>query len=187
MNYSIKEVAERIKGLREIIGISAGEMAEKTDCSADEYALIEKGEKDFSVTFVYKCAEVLGVDIIELLTGEVPKLKRYCVVRKGTGLPVKRREGLEYQHMAYLFRNKKMEPFLCIAPYSEEEQDKPIPLSVHEGQEFDYILSGSLKVIIDGKIKVLEKGDSIIYDSGAPHGMIAVGGEKCEFIAILVK
>ncbi len=187
MNYSIKEVAERLKGLRDILGISADEMAEKTGTAPKDYALIEKGEKDFSVTFVYKCAEVLGVDIIELLTGENPKLKRYCVVRNGTGLPVKRREGFEYQHLAYLFKDKKIEPFLVIAPYSEEEQDKPISLSVHEGQEYDYILSGSLKVVIDGKIKMLSKGDSIIYDSGAPHGMIAAGGEKCEFLAILIK
>lgn len=187
MNYSIKEVAERLKGLRDILGITTEEMCEKTGCSAEDYALIEKGEKDFSVTFIYKCAEIFGVDIIELLTGENPKLKRYCVVRNGTGLPVKRRESFEYQHLAYLFKDKKIEPFLVIAPYSEEEQDKPISLSVHEGQEYDYILSGSLKIVIDGKIKVLSKGDSIIYDSSAPHGMIATNDEKCEFLAILIK
>ena len=152
MNYSIKEVAERLKALREIVGISAEEMSRRTDTSGDN-----------------------------------PKLKRYCVVRKGTGLPVKRREGFEYQHLAYLFKDKKIEPFLVIAPYSEEEQEKPISLSVHEGQEYDYILSGSLKTVIDGKIKVLNAGDSIIYDSSAPHGMIATNGAKCEFLAILIK
>lgn len=187
MNYSIKEVAERLKALREIVGISAEEICEKTGCSPEDYELIEKGEKDFSVTFVYKCAEILGVDLIELLTGENPKLKRYCVVRKGTGLPMKRRAGFEYQHLAYLFKDKKIEPFLVIAPYSEEEQDKPISLSVHEGQEYDYILSGSLKMVIDGKIKVLNAGDSITYDSSAPHGMIATNGAQCEFLAILIK
>ena len=81
MNYSIKEVAERLRGLRDILGISVEEMCEKTGCSAEDYALIENGEKDFSVTFIYKCAEIFGVDIIEILTGENPKLRRYCVVR----------------------------------------------------------------------------------------------------------
>lgn len=187
MNFSIKEVAERLKGMRDILNISTEEMCEKTGVSPEDYALIEEGEKDFSVTFVYKCAEVFGVDIIELLTGENPKLKHYSVVRKGTGLPVKRRAGFEYQHLAYLFKGKKIEPFLVIAPYIEEEQDKPISLSSHEGQEFDYIISGSLKTVIDGKIKVLNAGDSIIYDSSSPHGMIATGGDKCEFLAILIK
>ena len=187
MNFSIKEVAERLKGMRDILGIYKEELCEKTDVSLEDYELIEKGEKDFSVTFVYKCAEVFGVDMVELLTGENPKLKRYSVVRKGTGLPVKRRESFEYQHLAYLFKGKKIEPFLVIAPYSEEEQDKPIALSSHEGQEFDYIISGSLKAVIDGKLKILEAGDSIIYDSSAPHGMIATNGDKCEFLAILIK
>ena len=187
MNFNIKEVAERLKGMRDILNISKEEMCEKTGVSMEEYDLIENGEKDFSVTFVYKCAEVFGVDIIELLTGENPKLKRYNVIRKGTGLPVKRREGFEYQHLAYLFKDKRIEPFMVIAPFNAEEQDKPITLSSHEGQEFDYIISGKLKIVIDGKIKVLSAGDSIIYDSSAPHGMIAVDGNKCEFLAILIK
>lgn len=187
MNYSIKEVAERLKGLREILNISIDEICEKTGTSKEDYALIENGEKDFSVTFIYKCAEFFGVDLIEILTGENPKLKKYSVVRKGTGLPVKRREGFEYQHLAYLFKDKHIEPFLVIAPFNADEQDKPISLSVHDGQEFDYVLSGTLKIVIGEKTKILSAGDSVIYDSSTPHGMIATEGEKCEFLAILIK
>lgn len=186
MNYSIKEVAERLKGIREIMNISVEDICKKTGVSKADYELIEKGEKDFSVTFIYKCAELFGVDIIELLTGENPKLKKYCVVRKGTGLPVKRRESFEYEHLAYLFKNKQIEPFLVTAPYIADEQDKPISLSVHEGQEFDYILSGTLKVVIGDKIKVLTEGDSVIYDSSTPHGMIAIENQECKFLAILM-
>lgn len=187
MDYNVKDVAQRLRGLREILGMSPEQVCEKTGVTPEEYSLIENGETDFSVTFIYKCAELFGVDIIEILTGDKPKLKRYSVVRKNTGLPVRRREGFEYRHLAYLFRDKKIEPFFVTAPYSEEEQEKPIAISVHEGQEFDYIISGSLKFSIDGKIKELSEGDAIIYDSGAPHGMIAANGEKCEFLAILIK
>ncbi len=125
--------------------------------------------------------------MIEILTGENPKLKKYCVVRKGTGLPVKRREGLTYTHLAYLFKDKKIEPLFVTAPYSEEEQNKPISLSVHDGQEYDYILSGTLKVVIGDKIKELNEGDCVIYNSKTPHGMIAVNGTDCTFLAILIK
>ena len=187
MNFSIKEVAERLKGMRDILNISIEEMCEKTGVSVDDYQLIEQGEKDFSVTFVYKCAEIFDVDIIEFLTGENPKLEKRSVVKKGKGLPVKIREGFEYQHLAYLFKDKNIETFYVIAPYNEEEHNKPIPLSSHEGQEFDYIISGSLKTMIDGKMEILNAGDSVIYDSSAPHGMIAANGEKCEFLAILIK
>lgn len=187
MNYNLKEVAERLKAMREIMDISVDDICEQTGTSKEDYALYESGEKDFSVTFVYKCAEALGVDLIELLTGENPKLKRYCVVRKGTGLPMKRRESFEYQHLAYLFKNKGIEPFLVTAPFSSEEQDKPIMLSSHAGQEFDYVLEGSMKLVIGEKIKTLGEGDAIIYDSSTPHGMIAVDGKECRFLAILIK
>lgn len=187
MDYSIKDVAERLKGLRETLDYSIETMAQKTATSIEDYTRIENGEKDFSITFLYKCAEVLGVDLIELLTGDNPKLKKYCVVRKGTGLPIERRERFEYQHLAYMFKNKQIEPLLVTAPYEAEAQDKPIILSTHDGQEFDYLISGSLKMSIDGKIKILNAGDAIYYDSSAPHGMIAVNGENCVFMAILIK
>ncbi len=187
MNYSIKEVAERLKGLREILDISIEEVCEATGVSKEDYLLIEKGEKDVSVTLIYKCAELFKVDLIEILTGEYPKLKKYSVVKKGTGLPVSRRKGFTYEHLAYLFKDKGIEPFLVNAPYSAEEQDKPIALSSHEGQEFDYVISGTLKLCIGDEIEILSAGDSIIYDSTTPHGMIATNGEECKFMAILIK
>ena len=77
---------------------------------------------------------------------------------------------------------------LVVAPYSEEEQNAPIHLSHHSGQEFDYILSGSLRVEFEGGgSHVLHAGDCVYYDSGHGHGMIAVGGEDCQFLAIVLK
>ncbi len=187
MNENIKEIAERLRGLREIMEYSVEAMAEATDVTPEEYALRESGEKDFSVTFLGKCADKLGVDIIELLSGSDPKLKAYSVVRKGQGLSVHRRESFEYQHLAYKFSGKLADPYLVVAPYLESQQNAPIALSRHEGQEFDYILSGTLKVVVDGKEKILEAGDAIYYDSSKPHGMIAANGEECRFLAFLVK
>ena len=76
---------------------------------------------------------------------------------------------------------------MVTAPYEEEAQDKPIRLSVHGGQEWDYILKGKLKFIIGDHTEIVEEGDSLYYNSKQPHGMIAVGGEDCEFLAILIK
>ncbi|WP_040197581.1 helix-turn-helix domain-containing protein [Candidatus Soleaferrea massiliensis] len=187
MDYKIKEVAQRIKGLREILDISQDEMAEVTGVSAAQYERYEAGECDFSFTFLYKCAERFGVDIIEILTGDKPKLHFYNIVRKGQGLPINRRAGFSYQHLAHLFQNKLAEPFLVTVPYCEEEQNKPIELSYHDGQEFDYIISGSLKVQMESHEEILHAGDSVYYDSSHGHGMIAAGGEPCVFLAIILK
>ncbi len=182
----IQQIAERIKGLRVIMEISEKEMAAVCGVSLDEYLKAESGGSDFSFTFLYKCAGRFGVDISELISGETPKLSRYFVVRKGKGLPIERREGFKYQHLGYLLKNRNSEPFHIFAKFNEEEQNKPVKLSSHEGQEFDYILKGGLKFVIDGHTEILNEGDSVYYDSGIEHGMIAVNGD-CEFLAVVFK
>jgi len=187
MDYTIKEAAGRLKGLRELEGYSVLEVSSRIGVDEAEYAAVENGEKDdFSVNFLYKCAEFFGVDIIEILTGDNPKLNKYSVVRKNAGLKIERRAGFDYRHLAYMFKNKETEPLFVTIPYVKELEDKPILLSSHAGQEFDYILKGTMKLIIGDSVEILEEGDSVYYDSGNPHGMIATGGEECQLLAVLV-
>lgn len=187
MEPNIKEVANRIHALREDCGYSLEHMADFTGRSVEEYAAQEAGEQDLSFTFLYKCAEALGVDVIELLTGESPHLTGYSLVPAGEGLCIKRRAGFEYLHKAPHFRNKLAEPFLVTAPYLEEAQEAPIHLSYHAGQEIDYIISGRMRFAYEDHVEELAPGDLIMYDSGRGHGMIAIGGEPCVFLAIVLK
>ncbi|MDD7398918.1 MAG: XRE family transcriptional regulator [Firmicutes bacterium] len=181
------EIAERLKGLREIEEVSTAEMAAVCSMSEADYIKHESGTVDFSVTMLCKCAERLGIDVTALFTGHTPKLKGYSIVRAGEGLKVERRQSFTYQHLASNFCGRLGEPFMVSAPYSEAEQSKPITLSTHEGQEMDYVLDGSLKVSIDGHEDVVNAGDTVYYDSSKPHGMIAIGGKPCKFLAILFK
>ncbi len=184
---NIKEVAGRIKALREDCDFTMQEMAEATGRSVAEYAAQESGDQDLSFTFLYKCAKKLGVDVIELLTGETPHLKGYSLVRAGEGLSIKRRAGFEYLHKAPHLQNKLAEPFVVTAPYLEEEQDKPIHLSYHKGMELDFIISGQMRFAYETHVEELGPGDTLMYDSGRGHGMIAIGGEPCTFLAIVMK
>ncbi|MCH5324783.1 MAG: cupin domain-containing protein [Eubacterium sp.] len=186
MDYNIKDVSGRLKSTREYLDITVEEMSKKTNVSIEEYISLENGEKDFSLSFLNEAAEALGVELIELLTGVTPKLNTYSVVRKDHGLPIERRERFAYQHLAYLFKKKEIEPLLVTAPYDEEEQSKPIHLSAHDGQEMDFILSGKLKFQIGDHIEILNEGDCVYYDSKNPHGMIAIGGQECKFLAVLI-
>ena len=187
MEPNIKEIANRICALREDMGISMQEMAEATGRTLEEYQTQEAGEKDLSFTFLYKCADRLGVDVIELLTGETPHLTGYSLTREGSGLAIRRRAGFEYLHKAPHFRHKLAEPFLVTAPYLEEEQDQPIHLSYHEGQELDYIISGHLLFAYEDHIEKVGPGDVLMYDPGRGHGMIATDGAPCTFLAVVVK
>lgn len=187
MQDQLMDIAQRIQTLREIMEFSVEEMALASGVSEEEYLEYEAGHKDFSFTFLYNCAQKFGVDIIELLTGDSPRLSFYSIIRAGEGLSISRRKGFTYQHMAYRFSDKIAEPFLVTAPYSEEEQELPIHLSHHKGQEFDYILKGQLKVQMEDHVEYLKAGDAIYYDSGHGHGMIATGGEDCVFLAVVMK
>lgn len=187
METRIIEIAERIRALRDILELSPEEVAAAAGISVEDYLRAEKGEVDFGFTFLYKCADKFGVDIVELLTGSSPKLSFYSVVRAGEGLDIKRRAGFKYGHLAYRFRDKVSEPFLVTAPYDENAQNEPIALSSHAGQEFDYILSGSLKVQLEDHVEILNAGDAVYYDSGRQHGMIATGGTECVFLAVVMR
>lgn len=187
MEPNIKEVAGRIRSLREDLDLTMQEMADATGLSVAAYAAQESGDNDLSFTFLYRCANRFGVDVIELLTGENPHLTGYSLTRAQDGLSIKRRAGFEYLHKAPHFRNKLAEPFLVTAPFLPEEQDEPIHLSSHKGQELDYVISGKLRFAYEGHIEELEPGDMVMYDSGRGHGMIAVGGEPCVFLAIVLR
>lgn len=182
----LKHIGQRLTDLRDILGVSAEEMAEVTNTSVDFYKSCEAGESDIPISFLYKAASHLKVDITDLIMGETPRLSMYHVVRKNEGLPVERRSGFAYQNMAYLFRDRKVEPFIVTAPYTLEAQSAPIAMSVHDGHEFDMVLSGVLKMVVNDKTETLREGDCIYLNSKYPHGMIAAAGADCTFLAVVI-
>lgn len=184
MSYQLKEVAERIKALREIAGYSQEEMAKRTGVSPDEYIKLEKGETDFGFTFIYKCADVFGVDIKDLLEGSSPNLSLYTVTKKGEGLRIRRNAGFVYDHLAPRFKGKIVEPFLVTIPYVADKKPSP---STHDGQEIDVVIKGTLEIEINGNKEILKEGDTIYYNSSYPHALRAVGGRDCEIYAFVVK
>ncbi len=184
MKYDIKEVSSRLRATRESLDYTVEDMAKATKITTEEYIAYENGEKDISLSVLDECAEALGIEMVELLTGSSPTLQKYSLVRKGEGLPIERRIGFTYQHMAYLFKKKKIEPLLVNIPY-EPDLTKPIHLSVHEGQEMNYIIKGKIKFVIGNSTEYLNEGDCIYFDSSNPHGMIAIDGD-CELLAILI-
>lgn len=183
----IKQISQRIKGLREILEISVAEMAEICNMPVSEYEMHEKGERDFTFSFLNKCATKLNIDLAELFTGESAYLQGYVIERKNEGLVVERRKGFNYRLLASRFKNRNIEPYCVTVPYEEQNQDKLIKTSTHDGQEMDFILEGSLKISINGKEEILNAGDTAFYNSALPHGMIATGGSDCKFLAILIK
>ncbi len=186
MEFNLKEVAERIKDLREAKGYTQEQLAKLTGVSLEDYKLLEAGETDFSFTFIYKCAKSCNVEVVDIIEGTSSTLTNYAITRKSEGMKIVKKHGFVYNNLAPKFKGKMAEPFLVKAPYIPEEQNAPINLHSHNGQEFDVITKGSLKIQLGNHVEILNEGDSIFYNSIIPHGEIAVSEEGCEFYAVVL-
>jgi transcriptional regulator with XRE-family HTH domain len=185
MTEQLIEIGQRLKALREIVGLTEAEMAEKCGTDVKTLREYERGERDFSFSFLYCAAGALEVDVLDLMSGESPRLSICSVVKNGEGLSIERRKAYSYKHLAYTFRNKKAEPFMV--EVESKDGDETPERHGHEGQEFNYVVEGSMDFFIGDMTYVLETGDSVYFDSSVPHAMRARGGKKTRFIAVVMK
>lgn len=183
----LMEIALRIREMRRITGFTEKEMAEKTGVTEAEYRSYETGTVDLPFTFLHKCSLAFGLELTDLLEGQSAKLSSYSVTRRGCGLITAAEDGITIRNMAALFRQKLATPYWVTYQYSEELQHQPIHTTTHGGQEFDLVLKGSMRVRVGDHEETLHEGDSIFYKSSTPHGMIAVDGADCTFLAMIMR
>lgn len=184
MSEQIKLIASRIKDLREISELSIQSLASELGITEETYSTYESGDTDIPVSFLYQISNKFNVELAAILTGDNPKLHTYQVVRKGKGASVERREHYKYHNLANNFIGKRAEPFIVTVPF--ETESSTVHFNSHKGQEFNYIIEGTVKIIINGHELILEEGDSIYFDSSASHGMKALNGKQASFLAIIL-
>ncbi len=184
VDKELLEIATRIRAAREIAGLTEAQMAEKTGVTEEEYRTLEQGKTDFNFTFIFKCANVFGVGIKDILEGESATLSMYTVTRKGEGLPITRRKGFEYLNLAPDFKKKLAEPFYVTIPYDEDEE---LHFGSHRGHEIDIVVKGRMMIQIGDTTEILSEGDTVYYNSGIPHAIKALDGQDCVIYAIVVK
>ena len=184
MEDKIKLIAQRVKDLREIMDVSIDDMAKELNMTEELYLEYESGKHDFTFSILYSIANKLRIDIVDLMTGETPHLSVCSVVRKGEGLHMERRKEYKYEHLAYIFKNKIMEPFLVTV--ESNDIDARGHQNSHDGQEFNYVIEGSMKLLIKDSEIVLHKGDAAYYNAKTPHSMEAIGG-CCRFLSVIAK
>ena len=183
MTEEIKLIASRIKELREITGLSTDSLAKELGISKDLYQSYESGNNDIPVGILYEIANRFNVELTAILTGSEPKLHNYALIRKGMGVEVERKKQYKYLSLAHNFVDKKGEPFLVtVNPKTEDE----FAFSSHPGQEFNYMLEGRVKIMIDGQEMILNKGDSLYFDSNLTHGMKALDDKPAKLLAIII-
>ncbi len=182
MNTQIKQIAERLRGLRDALDLTIAQAAEQCGIPETDYARYESGANDIPMSFICQVAQTFDVETSALFSGTDPHSLAYFVTRKGNGASIERTKAYKYQSLAHGFRNAKAEPY----EVTVEPSDNPIHLNSHSGQEFNLILEGTMQLHIGGNDITLNDGDSIYFDASKPHGMKALGGKKLKFLAVII-
>ena len=184
MNEEIKQIAERLKGLRDALELPVEEVAATCHLTPEKYLALESGTVDISVSILHRISQAYSVELTTLMFGDEPKMSAYFVTRKGKGISVERTKAYKYQSLAAGFSKRKADPFMVTV--HPKPDDEPIYQNSHTGQEFNFVISGRLLIQVDGKDIVLEAGDSIYFNSELPHGMKALNGKVVEFLAVIL-
>ncbi len=183
MTEQLKEIGLRLAGLREDCELSPAQMAERLGMDETTYLTYERGEADFSFSFLYNAAGILGVDVLDLMSGDSPRLSVCTVVRAGEGYEVQRNRAYNYRHLAFTFRDKHAEPFLVTVEPAEQAP----ALHAHEGQEFNYVVEGRMQFLIGAQSYTLSEGDSVYFNASNAHAIRALDGKRARFLAVVIQ
>ena len=184
MNDQIKQIAERLKGLRDVLEITPEDIARDCQLPIEEYLSAESGHHDISVSMLQKIARQYGIALDALMFGEEPKMNSYFLTRSGRGISIERTKAYKYQSLAAGFINRTADPF--IVTVEPKPEDEPIQFNTHHGQEFNLVLEGRMMLNINGKELILNEGDSLYFNSKLPHGMKALDAKTVRFLAVIM-
>ncbi|MEG3225492.1 MAG: transcriptional regulator, partial [Methanobacteriales archaeon Met13] len=107
MKEKMKEIALRIRELRELSDISTEDISAYLKISVEEYQKYEEGNVDIPASIVFEVAQKLGVDMGLLLTGKENRMHIFTVTRKDNGAAVQCRKQYKYENLAEKFIHKK--------------------------------------------------------------------------------
>jgi transcriptional regulator with XRE-family HTH domain len=172
-------IGAKITTLRESLGLSQDDLAERCDCDAATIAGLEDGQLAPSLAPLIKITRALGVRLGTLLDDDTNVGP--VITRKDDAEEVARLKSLEtssdggildFFSLAEGKSARHMEPFLIdVSPATPGSH----ALSSHEGEEFVYVLDGQIDIEYGKELHVLSPGDSIYYDSIVPHQLRAHG------------
>jgi len=177
----LKELGQRLGGLRDACGFDREEFAEKLGISLETLVSYEDTGFDIPISVLMQAARICEVDMAVLLTGSSTHLSTYQVVRAGEGRIVDRFPGYHFEDLAYNYHNKVMQPLLVTL----ETADEPAELVTHGGQEFNYVVAGKVILVFEDKEIELDVGDSVYFNPQIPHGQRCGSSTSAVFVTII--
>jgi transcriptional regulator with XRE-family HTH domain len=180
-------VGEHIHALRVSRGITLQELAGLTGFSPALLSQVENRMTSPPLGMLVKIANAFDASVSSLIGGR--KESAFSIVRKEDRSTVSRVElkgggkpEYSYEALGTGKAGHRMEPFLVkLAPGA----DPNAPRSVHEGEEFLYVLSGCVEIFLGDYSDRLSEGDCIYYNSTTPHHVHSVGDSEATILAVI--
>ncbi|MBW1660193.1 MAG: cupin domain-containing protein [Deltaproteobacteria bacterium] len=180
INKKLKALAigEKIRRIRQSKGLTLEDISQRTGLSKALISRIENEHVSPPIATLLRIASALRVEISHFFTDQTSPYK-VTVVRhhersttRDSMIAVGQDAGYTYELLAFKKDDKHMEPF--IVEFDLKERDE-VPMQQHKGEEFLHVLEGTLEFFTEDEVIVLERGDSIYFDSGIPHGYRGLG------------
>ncbi|MFO8083139.1 MAG: XRE family transcriptional regulator [Desulfobacterales bacterium] len=180
----VEAIGERVKRLREEKGLTLNELSNLTGFEVEFLKRIEDNEVKPQLGTIMRLSKALDSAFGRLVSGVGNKL--YSITRKQEQKIISRSTSKKGQQKAYTYKSlapevqgRHMEALIV----QLETLQEPEP-SCHEGEEFVYVLEGTVSLRIGEDAFDLEPGDSAYYLSTTPHIIMAKEG-KATIIAVL--
>lgn len=166
------DVGSKIKALRSELKMSIAVLSDITSVSKSMISQIENRKVVPTITVMWKIAKALNVSISYFFDEEDEK-ESNPVVRKNERKKITVGDSSSVYELLTPDTNRKLQYLLITL--DEHNND----YVTHSGEECGYVIQGIMKVHIDGKVYILNEGDSISFKSDIPHYYENGGEGKC--------
>lgn len=171
-----QSIGDRIREHREQLGLSLEDFSKATNIDQEQLEKIEQTNLLPQLNMIGKITKALSVSFQELVSGEGTKpfaitqqTKQKTITRHAS--PQSENQGYVYKSLAPNVKGHQMDPLIVQLIESSDET-----MSKHEGEEFIYVLEGTVIFKIDDEVHELNKGDSVYYLSTTLHQLSAKEG-----------
>lgn len=187
MDETIKNLGNRIKQIRAKKGLTQEGLAARSGLTKSYISLLEAGKKIPAISTLSQIASALGMTIGDCFDGTddstgiavVKKNERIQIARKGVPF------GYIYEALSLQKKDRIMDPFIVtVLPLSKSKTSVKRVEFEHAGEEFDFVIEGTVKYIINHEEYILSEGDSIYFDSTMKHSVEAIGEKPAVTLSV---
>ena len=173
-----QDIGKKLKQLRIQRNLTQEEMADRCELTKGFISQVERNQASPSIATLTDMLEALGITLEEFFSG--PSQEQFIFTENDMFEKVDEELGVRVVWLVPVAQKNRMEPILItLSPGGRTEEIEP-----HEGEEFGYVLQGTIKVILGDHAERAHKDESFYFRPTAPHKLANAGKSTCRVLWI---